>query len=365
MLKVLVIVPTIFGYDGISNVATNYYIYQDHKEIKMDVVSINPVNEKFKKELDKSGGRNFVIEYRNRKPISYVKKLRRIIKDNGYQIVHVHGCSCTMFVEMLAAKLAGVKVRIPHSHNTTCDHVKVDKLLRPFFMKLYTNGFACGQEAGEWLFSGKPFDVISNGIDLEKFGYNSEVREQFRKKYDLENKFVIGHVGRFSEQKNHKKLISVFDAVSKVRSDAKLVLIGAGELRDEIEAEVRNKKLDVLFVGLSDEVECWLQAMDVMVFPSLFEGLPLGIVEAQAAGLPCILSNTISPMTAITDLVKFVELEADDAKWAETVINSVDGLDRSGRKGYVEQQIKDAHFDIKTNCRELLQKYKKILEETK
>lgn len=210
-------------------------------------------------------------------------------------------------------------------------------------------------------FPGKSFDVINNGIDLKKFQYNEDVRSSFRRKYDLCNNYVVGHVGRFSEQKNHKKLIAIFEKLCKIRPDAKLVLIGDGELKSEIEDIVHKKNLNVLFVGVSDEVECWLQAMDVMVLPSLFEGLPLGIVEAQASGLPCILSDTVSPMTKITDIVKFVILNSDNMEWAQ-IINDIDGkFDRSARMDLIENQIKDAHFDIHTNCKELVEKYNELI----
>lgn len=360
-MRVLVIESTVFGYDGITNVITNYYRYLDHKRVQMDLVTINSVSDSFRNELNKNGSKNFILPYRNKNPFKYVLDLKKIIKKGKYQIVHVHGCSATMAVEMLAAKLAGVKVRISHSHNTKCDHEKVDKILRPLFSRCCNVGFACGTEAGEWMFPEKKFTVVSNGIDLERFRYDESVRTLMRKQYGIEENFVIGHVGRFSKQKNHEKLIDIFAEVSKTYGDAKLVLVGDGELREQIEKRVKKENLNVIFVGLSDEVERWLQAMDMVIFPSLFEGLPLGLVEAQAAGLPCILSDMISPNTKITDLVEFVELNKEPVVWVEAVKRNRDKFDRKARIEDVKNQIRSSHFDIKENCCELADKYEKLI----
>lgn len=362
MIRILVVETTVFGYDGITNVMVNYFEHMNYSSIHMDLVTINPVSEKFKTTLEKYGGRNYVIGCRNRNPAKYVFELSKLLRAGKYSIIHVHGCSATMAVEMLAAKLAGVKVRIAHSHNTTCDHVKVDKILRPLFSKLCNVGFACGKEAGEWMFPNMAFDVISNGIDLEKFQYNADVRMQFRSKYGLEGKTVIGHVGRFSKQKNHEKLIDIFTQYSAIHSDSKLVLIGDGELRPMIEVQAKQRNLDVLFVGLSDEVEKWLQAMDVMIFPSLFEGLPLGLVEAQAAGLPCILSDTISTETKITDLVCYVGLNSSDEVWCESTDRMLAQTNRDAQKKLICESIQKAHFDINSNCSELSQKYELLVK---
>lgn len=365
MIRVLVIETTQFGYDGITNVITNYYAYMNCNEVHMDFVTINPISEKFKILLETNGSQNYVLSYRNNNPFKYVINLAKTIKEGAYSIVHVHGCSATMAVEMLAAKIAGVEIRIAHSHNTKCDHFKVDRFLRPFFSRWCNYGFACGQEAGEWMFRGKDFEIISNGIDLEKFQYNPLVREAFRSKYKLEDKFVIGHVGRFSEQKNHIKLLHIFEKFSIKHPEAYLVLIGDGELKDAIKQHAERQKLNVMFVGLSDEVEKWLQAMDLFVFPSLYEGLPLGLVEAQAAGLPCVLSDTISPMAKITDLVEFVRLDAASSEWITVMEGMMNRFKRVSQIDEIKTQIREKHFDINLNCKELVSIYKKLMIETR
>lgn len=362
MIKVLVVVTSLFGYDGISNVATNYYIYKNHENMSMDFLTINPISKRLSEELNKHQDKSYILPYRNTNPIKYFYELKKIIKNGKYQIVHVHGNSSTMFVEMFAAKQAGVKVRIAHSHNTKCDHVKIDRILKPLFLKCYTDGFACGKEAGEWLFNDGKFDIISNGIDLEKFEFNEKYRKDMRVKYNLQEKFVIGHVGRFSEQKNHKKLIEIFEVISERIPDSELVLIGDGELKANMEQLVKDKKLNVLFVGVTGDVDKWLQAMDMMIFPSLYEGLPLGIVEAQAAGLPCILSDKISPMIKITNLVHFVSLNESAEIWVEKMMK-IEMTDRKSKKEIVKSEIRNANYDIYKNCMLLEDKYKKILKQ--
>ena len=205
-----------------------------------------------------------------------------------------------------------------------------------------------------------PFSLISNGIDLEKFQYDPVVRERLRNEYDLEDKLVIGHVGRFCEEKNHKKILEIEKELQKRHQKIKLVFVGDGPLKQETEEKAREDKLDVLFVGLSDVVEQWLQAMDVFVFPSLFEGLPLGLVEAQAAGLPCILSDRIASMTKIIDEVQFLKLEASDQVWADAVLKEAAENDRIKNQEKIKQQLRDRNFDIRLNCKQLAKRYQEL-----
>ncbi|MDO4598628.1 MAG: glycosyltransferase family 1 protein [[Ruminococcus] gnavus] len=360
MIKVLVIEPTRCGYDGITNVIKNYFLYQDDPEIQMDLVTINEAVPELENFLREQNRKNYVLPYRNRNPLKYVMKLRKIIKEGGYQIIHVHGCSATLAVEMLAGKFAGVKVRIAHAHSTSCNHQKVDKMLRPFFLKWCNCRFACSQEAGEWLYQGRKFQIIHNGINLEKYQFTQKIRDTVRKQYHLENSLVIGHVGRFSPEKNHKKLLNIYKAALQKQQNVKLVLVGDGVLKREIEEQAQKENLDVLFVGLSQVVEQWLQAMDVMVFPSLFEGLPLGLVEAQAAGLPCVLSDTISPMSKVTDDVTFLKLNDTDQNWADVALHMAKSAERGLKNEKIQKELQDADFDIRWNCRILAKQYKDL-----
>lgn len=213
--------------------------------------------------------------------------------------------------------------------------------------------FACSEIAGRWLF-GKNVDkknnyrVISNAIDAQRFNYDESKRLEVRKALHIEEKFVVGHVGRMTEPKNHIFLIKVFSVVCKLRDDARLLLIGDGELRDMIVDEIRKNKIEdkVLILGSKNNTEDYYQAMDVFIFPSLWEGLGIAAIEAQTAGLPCIVSEKI-PQEAILDkeLVKVMKLSDEPRLWGEAIVNSqIDS--RSGRV----ELIRNAGYDVTQNA---------------
>lgn len=357
--------------DGITGSVMGYYRNMDKTDMTIDFVLPNELPEYLQNDIDKNKTRIFVLPMKLRKlnPISYVSKLKKIIEKGKYDIVHAHGSSAILFLEMYAAKLGGCKIRIAHSRNTKTNHPIMDKILRPFFYSTYTQAFACGKEAGEWLF-GKKTDVkiIPNGSDCNKFKYNQEIREEYRKNYNLENKIVVGHVGNFNYQKNHEFLIEIFEELARINDNYYLVLIGSNREKknhkEDIQKLVKSKGLEkkVLFVGKTKEVDKWLQAMDIMVFPSRFEGFPNVLIEWQIAGLPCIISDKITKDVKITDLVQFESIDKTPKEWAEK-INYIEKNNRSNQR-YI-QQIKDAGYDIKENAVQLKEIYKKLIEKEK
>lgn len=360
-MKVLVIVTSHFGFDGISNVATNYYVYQDHTKIKMDLVTINKIPIDLKTKLENNGDNNYVFSYRNKNPLKYVFFLALLIRRKKYDIVHVHGNSNTMFIELFAAILGNCKIRIAHSHNTKCDHSIINNLLRPFFRISYTNGFACGVEAGEWLFKKGEATIISNGIDLERFVLNQEKRNALKKELNVEGRIVIGHVGRFSKQKNHRKLISIFSCIKKHVPNATLLMWGEGELMLQMEEYAKNIGGDIRFMGTSNEIEKYLQVVDIILFPSLYEGLPLFLIEAQSLGIPCILSDKVSSFAKISDYVYFQSLNDSDEDWAKKTLKilSISKVDDNVEKAHY--YIRNAGYDIRTNTKELFKIYKQLI----
>ena len=361
-MKILVIVTSHFGYDGITNVATNYYTYIEHSKVQMDFVTINEIPDNLKRLLDKNGDTRYVLPMRNQNPLSYLLNLIKIIKKGKYDIVHIHGNSNTMFLELWAAKLAGVKVRIPHSHNTKCDHPVINKLLKPFFRAASTYGFACGKEAGEWLFPKDSFKIIPNGIDLERFNFNQEKRDSLRKEMQLQDKLVVGHVGRFSLQKNHEKLLRIFAALKQKNLNVTLMLWGEGELMEATKQFAQQTGGDIRFMGTTNKVEEALQVVDIIVFPSLFEGLPLFLVEAQAMGLNCLVSDTVSPMAKLTNYFAFQPLNDKEEMWAETIIKMCKRTDSKHNSKVAHEFIAKAGYDIRENCNNLLETYKSLIK---
>lgn len=308
----------------------------------------------------------FELSYKGKKmhqtkPLMYYRKLYNIINREKYDIVHVHGSSSMMFLQLLVAKRLGVKVRIAHSRNTNSDYNLLNQLLRPIFKKLYTDKFACGKEAGEWLFGkNEKFTIIPNGKDCEMFEFKNEVRNQYRKKYNLKDKIVIGHIGNFNEQKNHEFLIKVFYELSKQKENYYLVLVGNGPLENKIHQRVIELGLEnkVLFLGQIpvEEVSKWLNAMDIMLFPSKYEGFPNVLIEWQISGLPCLISSAITKDVKITNLVRFESLEKTPKDWAKD-IEEIKLEDREKSKEMIKTEIKNNGYDIKENAKKLEKKY--------
>lgn len=367
-MKLLIIATSKFEMDGITGSIMNYYRYMDKTDMTIDFVLPNELPNYLQDDIveDKTKIHVLPMKLRKKRPISYILKLKKIIKEGNYDIVHAHGSSAILFLEMYAAKLARCPIRIAHSRNTKCDHPIVDKILRPFFYQNYTHGFACGKKAGEWLFPKRKFTIITNGNDIQKNQYNKQIREEYRKKYNLDDKKVIGHVGNFNYQKNHEFLIEIFDQLVKLDDSYYLVLIGEnrvnGKIKEEIEQKVKEKGLSqkVLFVGKTPEVAKWIQAMDIMVFPSRFEGLPNVVIEWQIACLPCVISSEITEEVQLTDLVKFMSLKDKPEKWAEE-INNIKIINRETIKNKTIDEIREKGFDVKENAKFLKETYQELI----
>lgn len=364
-ISILVIVNAVFGYDGISNVATNYYKYQDKTQVRMDMVTINPIPEVLRLEIEKDGNHSFVIAGRNRNPVMYILSLASIIKKNRYDIVYVHGNSATMAVELFAAVLGGCKVRVAHSHNTQCDHQKIHRLLMPVFSRLYTDCCACSVEAGQFLFGKKKCYVVNNGLYLPKYMFNQKIRDLIREKYNLDDKIVIGHIGRFAYQKNQEFLVEVLKATIEKGYNTALLLVGGGEMVDEIKQKVREADLEdrTVFYGTTDRVNEVVQAMDCFVFPSRFEGLGIVALEAQASGLACVASEQVPKKMKVVEQTSFLSLDDQMDTWVNTIMKSVIlPNERVKSIDEVKTLFENAGYDIEMNCTDMLSFYNRILE---
>ena len=262
------------------------------------------------------------------------------------------------------AKKYGIKEIIVHSHNAGNMYGKLKLYFHEKNKKnidSYANHFwSCSRLASKWLYEDEiinsdKFKVINNAIDIEKFDYNEDIRKKYREDMNLKDKFVLMNVGRFNIQKNHHFLIDVFNEVRKEINEAKLLLVGVGELEDEIKDKVSKLGLNdyVEFLGTRNDVNNLMQASDIFLMPSLFEGLPVSAVEAQASGIRCILSDKITDEIKITDLVEFLDIDKEDSvdKWKDLIISIKDkGLDDRKSK---KEDIKNAGFDIKSEAKKL------------
>lgn len=260
------------------------------------------------------------------------KKLLKFLKQNKYDCVHIHSdVANKLYIAGKAAKKAGVPKIIFHSHASEVDGKyrkikrELHKLTRKRLKNIGTRFIACSDVAAKWMYpniNSQKITIINNGIDLDKFRFSSTLRKQVRKELRLDNNFVIGHIGRFSYQKNHQYLIEIFSQLVLQEPKARLLLVGEGPDKKEIENLVKEKNLEknVIFYGLSNHVERLLNAMDVFVLPSHFEGLPIVGVEAQAVGVPIIFSDQISKEAKLTNNVAFLPINADDIyEWVTTI----------------------------------------------
>ena len=338
---------------GLESMIMNYYRNMDRSKVQFDFLTHRPEEEKkdYDEEIFSLGGKIFHIHKLNPFSYAYQKELDSFFKAHPeYQIVHVHQ-DCLSGVILKIAKRNGINVRIAHCHSSSQDK-GIKYFIKGYYKKnikqYATKMFACGNEAGKWMFESDDFEVLPNAIDSDKYKFNASKREAIRQQLGISNNcFVIGHVGRFCAVKNHRFIIEVFDEIRKLEHNSICIFAGQGELFEDIKEEVKRRKLDeyVRFLGLRSDIPDILQAIDVFLLPSLYEGLPVSIVEAQAAGLKCFVSDKVPMDCAITNLVEQIKLEDGSKYWAKKIIESID----YERKNTIDQ-IKAAKFDIQENA---------------
>jgi len=291
--------------------------------------------------------------------IKYFNNLKKVLKDGKYNVVHSHQFLNNGLV-LKAAYDVNIKKRISHSHSTSSGRKEDIKYklyshcMRKIIRKYATHFISCGLDAGDFLYGEKLFKdkgiVINNGVDSKSYGYNIETRNKLRLQLGIDKKLVMGHVGRLAPVKNHDFLVDIFYEVNKLKPDSVLLIVGEGELRSTIENKIRSLGLKdkVIFTGLRSDVSDILQAMDVFVFPSLYEGLPLTLIEAQASGIQCLVSTNVTTQSKVTDLISFISLEKSKEEWAKKVVENsmyyrTDWSEEINKKG----------FDVYTTIKEL------------
>lgn len=338
MKKVLVVNTVPFVKGGITSVIMNYYENIDLTLFHMNFVVNEEIDIDYKAYMDEKGAEIFIFN-RNRNPIKYMFSLYQIIKNEKYDVVHIHGNSATMLVDILPAIAANVKNRIVHSHNTKCSHPVISKILNILFKRTYKKALACSKAAGDWLFGEGNFEVLPNGIDTEKYMFSEETRVKVRDELEVKDKFVVGHVGFMNEQKNHEKLLEIFFKLRQKKSNAHLLCVtGSPHVPLHIQKLIRKyrieKNITVLFQRT--DVNRLLQAMDVFVFPSKWEGLPVAAMEAQIAGLPCVVSDKVTKEMDFGDIL-WQSIEDEPQVWVDTILNVKQNIEN--RKIYYKQNF--------------------------
>lgn len=340
---------------GIESFIMNMYRHIDRSKVQFDFLVMRDEKEFYDEEIRSLGGKKYTIpENMGNTLVKVAKDSRQIeafLRQHSYDVVHIHYTTPLRAPYVRAAKKAGAKVRIYHSHSAEVSGKSslkriIYQRMRHGLNRWTTDFFACSKAAADWMFTPETAaraKVIYNGIDIERFRFNARARQEVRDEYHLGDRFVVIHTGRFLDQKNHRFVVSLFAELKKDRPDAKLLLLGTGDLLGEIRTLTHSLGVenDVVFLGVRDDVERFLSAADCYVMPSLYEGLPVAAVEAQCAGLPCVLSENITREVALTDLVRFLSLDAPVTEWKKAVLEAARTERRDG-----SQAVADSGYSV-------------------
>ena len=316
---------------GLETFIMNNYRKIDRNKIQFDFVVTKAGIGHYDEEIISLGGNIYKLTPPSESLLKYISELKRLLKEKKYDVVHSH-VLFSSGINLKIAKLCGVKKRIAHSHNTS-DGKKnsiIRKIYRRYMrfliLRYSTNLLACGNEAGKFLYGDKKkFSIINNGIDFELFRENKYTKEQLREKFKLpRDKFIIGHIGRFNKQKNHMFLLEIFNYVLSKNDNAYLALIGDGDLKEKVIIRAKEMGIEekVKFMGIQEEIPYLLKTFDVFLLPSLFEGLPVVLIEAQVSGVRCVVSDTVTKEANLTNNIKFIALQEDLQTWYENIVDT-------------------------------------------
>ena len=328
-LRVLQIIGIVCG-GGVEAVIMNYYRNINRENVQFDFIVDGKKKTLLDDEIESFGGKVYHVTAYKENIFRYMYDVYKVMKNNQYSIIH-DNMNTMSFFSLLPAWIAGKSIRIIHNHTTNAkkDGCKyyMKKILRPFAPLFANHYLACSEFAGEWMYGKKAMiskhvKVINNAIDLNKFAYSQELRSKLRSQYDItENEIIVGHVGRIAPQKNHMFLLDVFADFYKNHHNSRLMLIGDGPLREQVIYRAKELGISkkVMFLGLRKNVYEFYSAMDIFVLPSLYEGLPVVTVEAQANGVPVCVSTAIPEEAVVLDNVKRLPLTEGTSVWRENM----------------------------------------------
>ncbi|MGN0240132.1 MAG: glycosyltransferase family 1 protein [Candidatus Weimeria sp.] len=350
-------------YGGIEMVVMNYYRHIDRSKIQFDFIVFEGSKLPQRKEIEELGGRIYEVPSL-KNPSAYCRAVLGLFEKNRYDIVHANMNTLSVF-PLRMAKKAGIPVRICHNHSTAGPGETKKNILKNIlrhFSRIYPNElFACSEYAGRWLYGDKAsFRVIKNAIDIGRFRYDEKTRTEIRKKLGIDDKLVLGHVGRFEPQKNHDFLLDIFHSVHQINPETVLLLIGGGELEDQMKkkAEELGLKDSVFFTGTMNDCAPYYQAMDAFVLPSLYEGLGMAAIEAQTAGLPCFLSDRVPEEADFLDSTYTVPLEQKPEDWAKLILEKT----TKNKRLDTHLKIQEAGYDIETEAEKLMDIYAELAD---
>lgn len=352
-MKRLLCITASMNAGGAETFLMKIYRMIDKEKYQMDFCVVAKENY-YAKEIETMGGKIYFIPLKSKHPIASFTTIRKIVKDNNYDYVMRVNEHSLSTIDLIAAKCGGAKRVIMRSSNASSSskrNILLHKMFKGLSKYIPDIKLAPSTEAAEYTFgknciqNGKAF-ILKNGLDLEKFRFDENIRKEYRKILNLDGKLVIGHIGRFNTQKNHDFLIEIFSEIRKKREDAMLLLVGEGTLQDDIRRKVKSMGLDedVKFLGVRKDIPSLLCAMDFFLFPSFYEGMPNTVIEAQTNGLPCMISENITKEAAITKCVKFISLDKLSSEWAEKAVDFFESFE-SNRED-IADEMKENGYDI-------------------
>lgn len=372
-IRVLQVVPSLNRSAGVARVVYNWNRFHNESRVHFDFLhhsSRNGIlmhNERYDEELETTGSKVYTVNYAADDLRRFMREVHEVFEKVGssYDIVHCHMPN-SAFCVLREAELAGIKHRVLHSHlNNSSDkflHRLRNVPLNAIGKHYATDRIACSEDAGHFLFGSQPFTVINNGIPLEQFAYSLESRERLRAELGIGHiDPVIGCVGRFVKQKNFPFAIRVFAKFHEAFPDGKMLILGDGDNRDELKKTIMTEHLSdaVILAGVREDINKLYSVMDVFFMPSLYEGLPVSAVEAQAAGLPCVYSDKVPKETDITGTGAFVSLDNGVEQWVNVLTAALNGGRLMKNPILLERQ----GYSAKTNAELLMQHYEQLIAE--
>lgn len=364
-IRILNIVPCLNLCGGIESYCMNYYRNMSEK-VQMDFVTHEIKDNDYKEEIEKNGDKVFLLKpIRLKSILKNVKEIKCFFQqNNNYDIIHCNMANAAIFYFYYAKKF-NINVRILHSHQDNYADKFLHKLrnipLIYFGKKYATDNFACSKEAGDFLFKKNKYHIIYNAIDIEKYRYNEEVRKIYRKKFNIkEDEIIIGNIGRLTEQKNQIFLLDVMNEIKKLNKKYKLFIIGEGHLENKLKEKRISLKLEqqVTFLGSVSNVQDYLQMIDIFILPSLYEGLGIVNIEAQAAGLPTIVSDKIPYSAKVTELIQYIQLNEQEINWAKQIIN----VNKTENRELYNEKVKESKYNIKEQAKQLEKLYEDLVK---
>ena len=354
--KRILIINTIgMGFEGMSSVILNYLRSMSREGMELHITADPELCDAMRDILENLGTVH-IIPMKQRDLKGYLRGIREILK-TGIDVIHIHGNSGTMAMEAMLAKLCGVKKVLVHAHSTKTDHPTVNAILKYPMMLCADHRIACSAGSGKWLYGSWKHTVLNNAIDLDRFRFDPEAREETRREFGIGTEFVMGHIGNFYEPKNHTFLIDIFAAFHRQHPDSRLLLAGGGPDVAATKEKVKALQLQdaVIFAGQRSDAERIYQALDVFVMPSLWEGLPLVLLEAQASGLPVLASDRITGDVQCAENFWYLPLEEGAGIWVEKLMALA--REKTDRGMATTDGLRQRGFDIRREAERLRNLY--------